>query len=92
MKKIAICLVAILTFFTLGMTGCGKKKDSKVIRVSEVTHSLFYAPFYVAINNGYFAEEDIEIELTNAGGSDAVMTALIRKNAEVGLTGSERVV
>lgn len=92
MKKIAICLVAILTFFTLGMTGCGKKKDSKVIRVSEVTHSLFYAPFYVAINNGYFAEEDIEIELTNAGGSDAVMTALISKNAEVGLMGPESVV
>lgn len=92
MKKIAICLVAIITFFTLGLTACGKKKDSNVIRVSEVTHSLFYAPFYVAINNGYFAEEDIEIELTNAGGSDAVMTALISKNAEVGLMGPESVV
>ena len=40
MKKIAICLVAILTFFTLGMTGCGKKKDSKVIRVSEEVRAV----------------------------------------------------
>ncbi len=92
MKKIAIFMVALLSFFTLGLTACGKKGDDNVIRVSEVTHSLFYAPFYVAINNGYFADEDIEIELTNAGGSDAVMTALISKNADVGLMGPESVV
>lgn len=92
MKKIAIFMIALMSFFTLGLTACGKKTDDNVIRVSEVTHSLFYAPFYVAINNGYFADEGLEIELTNAGGSDAVMTAIISKNADVGLMGPESVV
>lgn len=92
MKRIAIFLVAIMAFFSLGLTACGKKKDDNVVRVSEVTHSLFYAPFYTAINLGYFEEYDIEIELTNAGGSDAVMTALISKNADIGLMGPESVV
>lgn len=92
MKKIAIALVVIMSLFSLSLTACGKKKDSNVIRVSEVTHSLFYAPFYAAINLGYFEEEDIKIELSNAGGSDAVMTALISKSADIGLMGPESVV
>lgn len=92
MKKIAILLVAVLTIIALPLTACGKKKDSNVVRVSEVTHSLFYAPFYAAINNGYFEEYDITIELTNAGGSDTVMTSLISKDADVGLMGPESVV
>ena len=94
MKKITIILVAILSIFSVAIstTGCGKKKDDNVIRVSEVTHSLFYAPFYVAITNGYFEEYDIEIELTNAGGSDTVMSSLISKSADVGLLGPESIV
>lgn len=94
MKKITIFLVAILSIFSISLTlsACGKKKDDNVIHVSEVTHSLFYAPFYAAINNGYFEEYGIEIDLTNAGGSNAVMTALISGNAEVGLCGPETVV
>lgn len=92
MKKITILLVAVLAFFALGVTACGKKKDDNTIKVSEVTHSLFYAPFYVAINLGYFEEEGIKIELSNAGGSDAVMTSLISKTADVGLMGPESVV
>lgn len=74
--------------FAVLMTGCGKKDDNK-IRVSEVTHSLFYAPLYVAMNKGYFSEEGIEIELSNAGGSDTVMSSLISKSADIGLMGPE---
>lgn len=93
MKKIAILLIAVLTVLVaLPLTACGKKKDNNVVRVSEVTHSLFYAPFYAAINNGYFKDYDITIELTNAGGSDTVMTSLISKDADVGLMGPESVV
>ena len=93
MKKIAILLIAVLTVFVaLPLTACSKKKNDNVVRVSEVTHSLFYAPFYAAINNGYFEEYDITIELTNAGGSDTVMTSLISKDADVGLMGPESVV
>ena len=89
MKKISIILVLIFALFSsLTFVGCGKK-DNNTVRISEVTHSLFYAPLYVAMNNGYFKDEGLKIELTNAGGSDTVMSALISKSADVGLMGPE---
>ncbi|MBE5741260.1 MAG: ABC transporter substrate-binding protein [Clostridiales bacterium] len=88
MKKISILLVIFVSVFSIMMTGCGKKDDNK-IRISEVTHSLFYAPLYVAMNNGYFEDEGLEIELSNAGGSDTVMSSLISNSADVGLMGPE---
>ena len=91
MKKLAIFLccavIAFVSLFTF--TGCEKKN---VIKVNEVTHSIFYAPFYVAINKGYFKDEGFEIQLTNGGGSDVSMTALISKNADIILAGPETVV
>lgn len=93
MKKITIMLVAIMSIFAVLLTGTGcKKKDDNTLRISEVTHSLFYAPMYVAINKGYFEEEGLKIELTNAGGSDTVMTSLISNNADIGLMGPESAV
>lgn len=94
MKKLTILLVAFLGVFSMFLTtGCGKKKDQdNTLRISEVTHSLFYAPLYVAINNGYFEDEGLEIELTNAGGSDTVMSSLISKSADIGLMGPESAV
>ncbi len=62
------------------------------LTVSEVTHSIFYAPMYAAINNGYFAEQGIELELINAGGADKVMTALLTGGADIGFAGPEAVV
>ena len=93
MKKIAVLLVVFVSVFSTMclFVGCGKKDDNKV-RISEVTHSLFYAPFYVAMNNGYFEDEGLEIELTNAGGSDTVMSSLISKSADVGFMGPESTV
>lgn len=88
MKKLSILLVIFVSVFSVMLMGCKKKDDNK-IRISEVTHSLFYAPLYVAQNNGYFAEEGLEIELTNAGGSDTVMSSLISNSADIGLMGPE---
>lgn len=88
MKKIAILLVMFVGVFSCFMVGCGKK-DNNTIRISEVTHSLFYAPLYVAMNNGYFEDEGLKIELSNAGGSDTVMSSLISNSADVGLMGPE---
>lgn len=91
MKKLSILLVIFVSVFSLVFTGC-KKNDNNKIRISEVTHSIFYAPLYVAMNKGYFEEEGLEIELTNAGGSDTVMSSLISKSADIGLMGPESVV
>jgi NitT/TauT family transport system substrate-binding protein len=88
MKKLALLLVLVMTGFTLFLTGCNKKNDN-LIRVSEVTHSIFYAPLYIAINKGFFAEEGLEIELTNGGGADKCMTALTSNSADIALMGPE---
>lgn len=91
MKKIITymlsCLLVCFTFF--GLVGC--KNKAGVVRLTEVTHSVFYAPLYAAINLGYMEEEGITIELTNAGGSDAGMASLISGNADIALLGPETV-
>lgn len=85
-KMAAIFLSA--TLFSFCFAGCSDKKTSK-LRVNEVTHSIFYAPFYVAIEKGFFKSRGIDIELTNGGGADKSMTALLSGSADVGLMGPE---
>ena len=87
MKKI-VCflLIAVLSAFTCCACCC---KGDDVVRVNEVTHSIFYAPQYLAMALGYFEEEGIQIELTNGGGADNVMTALLTNEADIGLLGCE---
>lgn len=88
-KLISIFCVLILTLTSAGlMAGC-QSQDENVVRVNEVTHSIFYAPFYAAISLGYFEEEGITIDLTNGGGSDKSMTAVISGQADIGLMGPE---
>ncbi|MCI8641619.1 MAG: ABC transporter substrate-binding protein [Clostridia bacterium] len=57
--------------------------------MNEVTRSVFYAPQYVAINNGYFKDYGIEIELTTGQGADAVMTSVLSGESEIGFAGPE---
>ncbi len=89
-KLITIILSFLILLFPL--TGCKEEKTSDVLRINEVTDSFFYAPFYVAIEKGFFKEEGLEIQLTNGGGSDVSMTALLSKNADIILAGPETAV
>lgn len=91
MKKLIILLTSLVMIFT-AFTGCGKSDQTKTIELNEVTHSVFYAPLYLAIENGYFEEENLKINLTNGGGADKSMTALLSGNANIALMGPETVI
>lgn len=85
-KKVFILIVCFFLTFTI--ISCKEKKLIKV-KVAEVAHSLFYSPQYVAITNGYFEEEGLEIDLYNANGADKVTAALLSGGADIGLQGPE---
>ena len=90
--KKRLLLVGLLVLVLVAVCGCGPEQELTTVQVNEVTHSIFYAPFYVALEQGYFQEEGLEIELTNGGGSDKSMTALLSGQADVGLMGPETAV
>ncbi len=94
MKKILAMILIIvipLGFFAWAATLGGESTDDTVtkLRLSEVTHSVFYAPQYAALQQGFFAEEGLEIELINGGGADKVMISVLTGEAEIGLAGPE---
>ncbi len=91
MKKI-LTLFLSLAMLILPLSACANTQQNKIIKLNEVTHSVFYAPLYVAIEKGYFEEEGITIELTNGGGADASMTAVLSGTANIGLMGPETVI
>ena len=59
------------------------------VTLNEVAHSIFYAPMYVAIENGYFEEEGIDLTLVTGFGADKVATAVVSGDADIGFMGSE---
>lgn len=90
MKRKLITLVTVVVFaltFAFACAGCNKQ--DKVIKINEVTHSVFYAPLYLADGLGYFKDEGFEIELTNGGGADATMAAVLSGGADIGFCGPE---
>ena len=87
MRKIIPLLCCVLL-----LVGCSHTNAPATLRLSEVTHSVFYAPQYAAMALGYFEEEGIRLELTNAGGSDKAMTAVLSGQADMGLMGPETAV
>ena len=91
-KPLSILLAAVLAISTLA-TGCDRKSvpdaSAKKVILNEVAHSIFYAPMYVAIEEGYFADEGINLELVTGYGADKTMTALLTGEADIGFMGSE---
>lgn len=88
MRKLCIILAVLLcTAFMLG--ACGTNDNMTKVRLSEVTHSVFYAPQYIAIDKGFFKEEGLDIELQNGQGADKVMTAVLSGQCDIGFAGPE---
>lgn len=91
---LSFCLILICCSFA----GCGKTTEkgsatssgsSAKVTLNEVAHSIFYAPMYVAIEEGYFAEEGIDLTLVTGFGADKTMTAVLSGEADIGFMGSE---
>ena len=78
-----------LLLLPMSFIGCKKNDGLTTVKVNEVTHSIFYAPFYLAIEGGYFEAEGLKIELTNGGGADKSMAALLSGSADVAFCGPE---
>lgn len=85
--KVLFSLV-LLTVVAIFLSACGGGKSNK-ITIAEVTHSVFYAPQYVAIELGYFEEEGLEVSLVLTSGADKTMAALLSRDAQIGLMGPE---
>lgn len=89
MKKLfSIIFCAFLFLFPL--SACKKTGDGLTkLKINEVTHSIFYAPMYLADSMGFFEEEGLQIELTNGGGADNVMAAVLSGDSDIGFCGPE---
>ena len=85
-KLVAFALCAALC---VGLCAGCTKQEVKKVTVCEVTHSIFYAPQYVALAKGFFADEGLDVELSNGGGADKVMSAVLSDNIDIGFAGPE---
>ncbi|MBQ8199330.1 MAG: ABC transporter substrate-binding protein [Lachnospiraceae bacterium] len=90
-KKSIFYKLTALMMTALIVTGCGGTKEGSGEKVvlNEVAHSIFYAPLYVAIENGYFEENGIDLELVTGFGADKTMTAVLSGEADIGFMGPE---
>ena len=86
---IIVLIAIIIGIFIVKNKSNDNEEQLKTIRVNEVTRSVFYAPQYVAINNGYFEENGMKIELSTGQGADAVMTAVLSGQCDIGFAGPE---
>ena len=86
---ILVILVIAVSIFIVRKQLENNTEQLKTIKVNEVTRSVFYAPQYAAINNGYFREKGMEIELSTGQGADAVMTAVLSNQCDIGFAGPE---
>ena len=95
MKKYIIGIIIIILvvggILAYSMLKPKNKNNNQMtkINLNEVTRSVFYAPQYVAIANGYFKDENLDIEITTGQGADKVMTAVLAGQSDIGFAGPE---
>jgi len=88
-----ICLIVIIIGLVTYKKFSGDNNNNlKTVRLAEVTHSAFYAPLYVALEEGYFEENGLEIDLILTSGADKVSAAVLSNDVEIGFAGAESAV
>lgn len=92
-KRIIISLISIIIIFIgiITFIKINTKNDTKLtkVKLAEVTHSAFYTPLYVAIENGYFKDEGIDLELILTPGADKVASSVLSNDVNIGFAGPE---
>ncbi len=88
-NKLMLVLIVLVLAGSLVLAGCSNQTELTKVKLSEVTHSIFYAPQYVALTQGFFKEEGLDIELSNGAGADKVMTAVLSGQVDIGFAGPE---
>lgn len=94
-RFIIVGVFFLIVFISLGLLlNSENNKDTELVevRLAEVTHSIFYAPLYAAIENGYFEEQGIDLELILTSGADKVSAAVLSNTVEIGFAGPESAV
>ena len=86
---IGIILICLVTAIVLVFKNKDDNNTSNKIKVAEVTHSAFYTPFYVAIENGYFKDNNIDIDLVLTSGANNVIAAVLSGDVQIGFCGPE---
>lgn len=86
---VILLLIGVITILTMTFSTPKEDDNLTTINLAEVSHTIFYAPQYAAIQNGYFEEKGMEINLILTPGADKVAAALLSKDADIGLSGSE---
>lgn len=82
-------IVLVFGMLCMMLSACKPSDGLTKVQLNEVAHSIFYAPMYVAIEEGYFEEEGIDLTLVNGLGADKTMTAVLSGEADIGFMGSE---
>lgn len=92
MKKIIasiVILVGIMVAGSMLIFNNTQKEELTKIKLAEVTHSVFYAPQYVAFSEGYFEDENLDVELILTPGADKVAAAVLSNDVQIGFAGPE---
>ena len=84
-----LLLIIIIVAIIILIPKHKKTTDLKTISLGEVTHSVFYAPMYVAIENGFFEEEGLKVKLILTSGADKVSAAVLSGDVQIGFAGAE---
>ena len=98
MKKRILAFFTIMVLASCTLFACAPAEETNgetngetgtKLVLNEVAHSIFYAPMYVAIEEGYFADEGLDVTLVTGFGADKTMTAVLSGEADIGFMGSE---